>query len=151
MVYWIWFLDHVPLALSIYIYIHTYIHIYIYTQYTMYDYIILYMVYAPTYHLGALPMEYQQFRSLPCQVFWGSVSTPAEELKSSNWFIGKLFIKPAARSLRIMQVSIGILFPWPILGLYCMKKSDKSGVLPCFTIESPFCWWFDTIKLSAKP
>ena len=79
--------------------------IYIYIQYTMYDYIRLYMVYAPTYHMGALPMEYQQFRSLHCQVFWGSVSTPAEELKSSNWFIGKLFIKPAARSLRIMQVS----------------------------------------------
>jgi hypothetical protein len=47
MVYCIWFLDHMPLAL----------YIYNYTQYTMYDYIILYMVYAPTYHLGALPME----------------------------------------------------------------------------------------------
>ena len=57
-----------PCAISS-LYIYTYIYIYIYTQYTMYDYIILYMVYAPTYHLGALPMEYQQFRSLPCQVF----------------------------------------------------------------------------------
>ena len=56
-VYCIWFLDHMPLAR------------YIYIQYTMYDYIRLYMVYAPTYHMGALPMEYQRFRSLHCQVF----------------------------------------------------------------------------------
>ena len=33
MVYWIWFLDHVPLALSIYI--HTYTYIYIYTIYNV--------------------------------------------------------------------------------------------------------------------